>query len=216
MTRLVFFGAGGHARSVVGMSIWTMRDDMKTYGHAVVVDDDPATHGRQVNAYKVVGGREAIQPGDHVVNCIGNTPRVGDSGLAWRAEVFTCMLMRRHAVLSVVNDYDYMLGDYDIGVHVLPGAVVNAGAVIGVNCIVNTNATIEHGVYVGPHSHIAPGAVVCGDARIGNAVHVGANATVLPGVVIGDGAVIGAGAVVTQDVPPRATVFAPRAIVKES
>ena len=46
-------------------------------------------------------------------------------------------------------------------------ALVNAGARIGSNCIINTKALVEHDAVVEDHCHIATGAIVNGGVSIG-------------------------------------------------
>jgi len=51
--------------------------------------------------------------------------------------------------------------------------------------------------------------------RVEDGAWVAARATILRGVTVGRDAIVGATALVTQDVPPGATVLAPRAVRKE-
>lgn len=104
-----------------------------------------------------------------------------------------------HAVVSARAK----LGD---GTVVLHGAVVNAGATIGENCIVNSRALVEHDARVGAHVHISTGAAVNGDCVVEEGAMVGSMAVLRHGISVGAGAIVGAGAVVVRDVPPGATV----------
>jgi UDP-2-acetamido-3-amino-2,3-dideoxy-glucuronate N-acetyltransferase len=87
------------------------------------------------------------------------------------------------------------------------------------NCSVYHGATLEDGVFLGPHvvltndrypRAINPDGSLKGTddwevspIRIGYGAAVGARSVVLPGVTIGRFAMIGAGSVVTRDVPPH-------------
>lgn len=99
------------------------------------------------------------------------------------------------------------------GVHLGPGTVVMARAVLNANArmgrdgILNTGCVIEHDCVLGDNVHISPGAVLTGGVLVGAGAHVGAGAVVLPGVAVGPRAVVGAGAVATRDVPEGATVM---------
>jgi acetyltransferase-like isoleucine patch superfamily enzyme len=84
--------------------------------------------------------------------------------------------------------------------------VINAGAQIGKNCIVNTAAIVEHECRVGDHVHLSPGVLLGGGVTVHSFAHVGIGAIALPGTEIGEGAIIGAGAVVVDSVPSGATV----------
>ena len=67
------------------------------------------------------------------------------------------------------------------GVQILNGAIVQAGATICNDVIVNSRAVIEHDCYIGAMNHIAPGATVCGGVTTGSNVFIGAGSVVLPG-----------------------------------
>ena len=86
------------------------------------------------------------------------------------------------------------------------GVIINPQVKIGVGCIINTGAIIEHDCSIGKFSHIAPGAVLAGNVSIGSGSMIGANAVIKQGVSVGDNVIIGAGAVVLKDVNSN-TIF---------
>jgi UDP-perosamine 4-acetyltransferase len=88
-----------------------------------------------------------------------------------------------------------------LGSQLFPGSIVNTGASLGANVIVNSGAIVEHDCIVGNHVHIATGARLASTIEIGDGAHVGVGATVRQLISIGEGAVVGAGAVVIEDVP---------------
>jgi sugar O-acyltransferase (sialic acid O-acetyltransferase NeuD family) len=92
------------------------------------------------------------------------------------------------------------------GTVVMPGVVVNVGADVGENVILNTACSVDHHCVVAAHAHVAPGSTLAGTVRIGEETFVGAGAVIIPGVVVGARCVIGAGAVVVRDVPDGITV----------
>lgn len=85
-------------------------------------------------------------------------------------------------------------------------SLVNAGAQLGVNCIVNNHALVEHDVVVGNHCHIATGARVNGSVRIGDGSFIGSGSVLKEGIEIGSNVVIGAGEVVLHDIPSNTLV----------
>ncbi len=93
------------------------------------------------------------------------------------------------------------LGDGTIAMH---GAVVNANVRVGCNCIINSQALIEHGTQVGDHCHISTGARINGDVVVGNGCFIGSGAVIKHGISIGENALIEAGQVVLADVPSGA------------
>lgn len=74
------------------------------------------------------------------------------------------------------------------------GVVIHKNAVIGKNCVIESNVTI------GGRNNMPKVPV------IGNNVMIGTGARILGDVHIGDGSIIGANAVVLQDVPERCSV----------
>jgi len=92
------------------------------------------------------------------------------------------------------------------GGHVLAHAAVCVDATLGIECIVNTGATIDHECVLGDGVHVAPGAHVAGCVTIGEHAFVGTGASVIPRATIGARAIVGAGAVVIADVAPDTTV----------
>lgn len=94
----------------------------------------------------------------------------------------------------------------DIGTAVMHYAVINAGARIGENCIINTRAIIEHDVTIGAHCHISTGAILNGGVSVGDGVFIGSGALIREGVRIGEGCVIGMGATIRHDVPARTVI----------
>lgn len=79
-------------------------------------------------------------------------------------------------------------------------AIVNAGARIGANSIINSAAVVEHDCTIGAFSHISPGAVLCGEVCVGDDTHIGAGTTVIQQVHIGNNTLIGAGSTVIKDI----------------
>ncbi len=108
------------------------------------------------------------------------------------------------------------------------GVYVGAGVVIGDRCKLENRAsvfegaTLEDGVFVGPHAAflndkhpraVTPDGRLKGPAdwtvsptRAREGASIGAGALILPGVTVGRWAMVGSGAVVTRDVPDFALV----------
>lgn len=94
------------------------------------------------------------------------------------------------------------------GTILMHSSLVNAGAEIGANCIVNSFALVEHDVKVGNHCHIATGVRINGNVLIGAGVFIGSGCTIKEGIRIGSNALIGAGQTVLKDIPAGAVIKA--------
>ena len=92
------------------------------------------------------------------------------------------------------------------GSAILAGGVVNPDARLGVACIVNTCASVDHDCVLGAGVHLSPGAHLGGNVLVGESAWIGIGAAVRPGIRIGAGAMIAAGAAVIADVADESTV----------
>lgn len=147
---------------------------------------------------------QAQTPDIELVNGLGS---VGVIGL--RADLYERYCARGFAYASLIHPAAVLSRkhvNHGKGLQVLAGAVINTGAELGDNVLINSRAVVEHDCRVGDHCHIATAAVLCGGVVVESRVHIGANATVNQGVRIGEGAVVASGAVVIEDVPAGALV----------
>ena len=212
---LIVLCAGGHARVVI--------DILHRSGQTPVglVDTNANLHGTRLDDVPVMGTDAVVlsRAPDSVVlvNALGNVARVGDSGLTQRRELFTRFKAKGYQFAQVISPDAIVSGRATLeeGCHVITGAIVHPGCIVGVNSIVNTGAQLDHDCCIGAHSHVAPGAVLCGNVTVGAICHIGAGAVIVQGVTIGDGAVVAAGAVVLVDVPAGATVVSAAAVRRD-
>ena len=85
------------------------------------------------------------------------------------------------------------------GTIVMHGAVVNAAATVGRNCILNSLSLVEHDSVIGDHGHIATAAAINSGVHVASGTFVGSNACVRQGIRIGERCVIGMGQRVIAD-----------------
>jgi UDP-perosamine 4-acetyltransferase len=191
---IIVIGAGGHGRVVLdallaaGARVWGIADP----GHVT---------GSRVFGVVVLGGDEVldgIAPGEYLLaNGFGANPAT-----AARARVHQRLLARGFCFAQVIHPSAVIGREVELadGCQLMAGAVVQCGARIGRNAVVNTAATLDHDVVVAEDAFIAPGATLCGGVVIGPGAFIGAGATLLPGVRIGATSLVGAGALVRHDV----------------
>jgi sugar O-acyltransferase (sialic acid O-acetyltransferase NeuD family) len=101
-----------------------------------------------------------------------------------------------------------------IGVQIMQGAIIQAGAKIGDNTIINSGAIIDHDCIIGCNNHIAPGVTLSGQVESKNNVHFGTGSSVIQSVLIGENCVIGAGATITKDIEDNQIVYPARVTKK--
>lgn len=203
MSRLVVIGAGGHGR-VVADALGRLGMTART----VIVDADSSLHGFSVLGIAVRGGDDMLpvlrgEGYSEFLVAIG-----GLRAFSLRRKLFERALaaglsgwILRHPASVIAESAEIGLGS-----QVLAGAIVNAGARVGDNCILNTGSIIEHDCRLGADVHVAPRACLAGGVEVGDQVHIGVGATICENLRIGARAIVGAGAVVIRDVPPEAVV----------
>ena len=203
MRRCVILGGGGHARVLIDALLLIGQ----TVLHGILLPDE-SLWGTDVFGVPVLGGDELL-PGlaeqgvDSFVVGLGS---VGDSRL--RQKLYQYGLAQGLDVLSVCHPKAILSprARYGRGSQFLPGCIVNAGAEIGENVIINSGAIIEHDCQIGDHVHVATGAHLSGTVLVGAGAHIGTGAVVRQGITIGKNAIVGAGAVVVKNVPPDIVV----------
>lgn len=203
MKTLLLIGGGGHCRAAI--------DVIETEGRFVIkgIVQPRADGVDHVLGYRILG-EDADLPA-----LLADTPQalvtVGQiKAPTVRRHLFES-LKRLNAVMPlIVSPKAHVSRHAQVGegTLVMHGAIVNAGARIGVNGIVNSLSLIEHDAEVGNHCHISTGARINGGTIIEDGCFIGSGATLCEGVRVGANSVIGAGCVITGDVAPDTVVKA--------
>jgi sugar O-acyltransferase (sialic acid O-acetyltransferase NeuD family) len=200
MTASIFvFGASGHAKVVIDIM-----ERITGTVVAFVIDDEPATHGRSLCGYPIVGGRDALVARRATVSA--GIVAIGDN--ASRCNVGAWLATHGFRLASAVHPAAAVSRDVAIGegTAVMAGTAINRDTTIGAHVIVNTGATVDHDCVIAEGVHIGPGCHLCGGISVGARSLLGAGTTVIPGVRIGENVLVGAGSTVVQDVPDGARV----------
>lgn len=200
---VVGLGAGGHAKGI--LDILSMSEEYHVVG---LLDADPTRAGTEIMGIPVLGNDallpQVIEQGvEHFFVGLGgignNTPRqqLFDKAIGYGLKPIS---------ITHPNVWISDSATWQPGLVAMAGAIINADAHLGMNCIVNSGAIIEHDCILGNHVHIATGAKLAGSVRVGDKAHVGIGAVVRQSLYIGGAAVVGAGAVVVKDVPSETVV----------
>ena len=185
MKRVNVYGASGHAKVII--DIINLTEDV-----AVVYDDNMSISF--IDDLRVI---HEIQNFENWVIAVGDN-FVRKKICSENSFSYSTLIHPK----AIISDY-VKLGKGSV---FMAGCVVNPSVSIGMHCIINTRASIDHECTLSDFVHISPGAILCGNVRIMEGTHVGAGAVILPGITIGKWSVIGAGAVIIKDVPDGVTV----------
>ena len=189
---VVIIGGGGHGRVLIDALLILGADIMGVADPQLRPEDAPFN-------VPLLGGDEAIMALSRedvlLVNGVGSIK----STLA-RDAVYQRFLDLGFRFASVVHPSAMVSprAIVEVGCQIMAGAVVQCDAQIGVNSIINTRSSVDHGCSIGRSVHIAPGVVLCADVRIGEGSHVGSGAVIIQGIEIASRSLIPAGSVVTS------------------
>lgn len=208
MSKLVIWGASGHAR-VVADAVRKLAQ----YSVVGFLDDTPSRKGEHFAGAEILGGRNALVS----LRAAGVTfvhIAVGDC----RARVALAEVAETHGLklCSVVHPSASVALDAEVGAgtFLAAGALLGAQARLGRCVIVNSRASVDHDCFVDDGAHVGPGVTLGGFAQIGKAAWLGIGATVRDRVAVGDGAIVGAGALVLRDIPAHVVAYGAPATVR--
>lgn len=201
MTRgAVILGGGGHARVLIDL----IRQAGLAEPHGIL-DADASRWGGELDGVPILGGDELLPQLDVSTFVVGlGSGR--DTGPRRRLFSQAVELGLEPETLRHPTAICASVVEIGRGCQLLAGSIVNSGASVGENVIVNTGAIVEHDCVVGDHVHVATGASLASGVVVGAGAHVGIGAVVRQRISIGEEAVVGAGAVVVRDVPAGAVV----------
>lgn len=195
----VIWGSAGHAKVLASLIA-------RRRGSVVALFDNNASTVSALDGVPLFIGEEGFQEWAAQQSNIADLCGLAAIGGARGTDrLMIQALFRRHGLrLAPIVHPDASVCETAIlgeGTQVLALAVVAADAQIGVACIINHRAAVDHESILGDGVHLAPGATLCGCVRLGSNVMIGAGSVVLPRVTIGENTIVGAGSIVTKDLP---------------
>jgi sugar O-acyltransferase (sialic acid O-acetyltransferase NeuD family) len=194
---LLLIGAGGHARACV--------DVLEAEGRFDIAGliGGPHEVGQDVFGYRVIGvDGDLAAHRARIPNALVAVGQIRSS--ATRERLFAELKTLGFSTPAIVSPRAYVSRHASIGAGsiVMHGAIVNAGARIGENCILNSHSLVEHDAVVGAHTHLSTGAIVNGAAHVGARCFVGSGAVVREGITVGEGSLIGMHQAMLRDCAP--------------
>lgn len=189
--RLVIIGAGGHGRVIADIAL------KNGYTDICFVDDNISG---SVMMFPVIGTSSDInglndRKTDFVVAIGDNRVR---KRIAEQYAVNWVSLIHPSAQIALGTKIDK-------GTVVMANAVINACTKVGMHCIVNSGAIVEHDNVIKDYVHLSPKAALGGTVWVGALTHIGIGATINNNVRICENSIIGAGAVVVRNIDQSGT-----------
>lgn len=94
------------------------------------------------------------------------------------------------------------------GCVIMPGALIEPGASVGMDTFIWGNVVVAHDAEVGDHCWLAAGAVISGMAKVEERCFVGVNATIANKMVCGAASIIGGAAFISKNIRPDSVFLA--------
>lgn len=194
---LVILGSGGHCKVIIDCIVSSGLGKI-----LFLADFDPKKQGSELFGFGIESEDEIFRrcEPESVDLVLG----IGATGnLQKRKIIFEKFKTKGYSFRTIAHKNSLFSSYSDIreGGQIFAGAIVQAGAKIGENVILNTSARIDHDCRIDSHCHISPGAILCGNVFVGENTHIGAGTVIREGIRIGSNCIVGAGSVVVKDVP---------------
>ena len=203
MKKIIFVGAGGHAKSVA--------DSINKSEYELCGFIDSNKKGTHMGLPILGTDLEDIPNYEEYCYFVS----IGDVG--YRKLWFDRIRNRRLSIINIIDSSAIISSGVKMGIGNFVGkmAVINADAEIGNNNVINTKALIEHECKVGDHNHLSTNSVINGNVIVGNSVFLGSSSVCNGQLKIGSNAIIGSGSVIIKDVPENVTVVGvPARVIK--
>jgi len=191
ISKIILFGAGGHALSVIDVI-----EKTKKFKILFVVDKFDGLVGK----YKVYKQNEQIDYYKKYTNNVFiSIGQIKDSNP--RKNLYKKLIEKKYTLPKIISPYAHVSSSAKIGNGsiIMHHALVNSYAEIGENCIVNSKTLVEHNVKVENNCHLSTGSIINGDCYIKKDSFIGSNATIIQGITIGEKSIIGVGKIIKKN-----------------
>lgn len=192
-SKLIIAGCGWHAHIVAELAELTGQ-----YAQVQLLDRDWPDKTRWGD-WPVVGGFDVLER-DLSISVDDFFVALGDNS----ARIALCnqIICNGGKLATLIHPHSFVSPRAQLK----PGTVVCAGAIvqpyvsIGMGCIINTAATVDHHCALADGVHLSPGVHLSGNVTIGKGTWVGTGASVRDKLTIGDNITVGVGSVVVKDI----------------
>lgn len=198
--KLLIFGAGGHAKSVISVALAQGGWDII----GAVADDYPVDIS-DVLGVPVLGGRETL------VNIRNDGVRfafvaIGDDQA--REEISQLLVQHNYQLANIIHPTAQVMANASLADGILLHAycLIGAETDIGQGCIIQPHVSVGHESKLGAYVQLCPGARVGGQTVMGNFCFLGPNAVIYPQISLGECVAVGANTTVNKSVASHQSV----------
>lgn len=212
MNNIIIVGCSGHAKVVI--DIIEQENKYKIIGILDRLDNV----GINVYGYSVIGTEEDLPLLVNKHNIVGGIIGIGDNFIRRKVSKRIKEIASTFQFINAIHPSSTVGKNVKMGVGnvLVAGARVNADAIIGDHCILNTNSSLGHEGIMKNYSSLSSNATIGGGAVIGECSIVALSATVLHNRKIGEHTVIGSGSLVVKDIPENVVAFgSPSKIIRK-
>ena len=177
--KIILIGGGGHCRACIDV---IEQEGLFTIAGIV---DVPEKKQHNVLGYPVIGSdadlAELIKSFPNVLITLGHI-----KSPIRRMELFDDLMQMGARFPMIQSPLAYVSSHAQVaeGTIVMHHVLINAGARVGRNCIINNKALVEHDAVIEDHCHISTGAVVNGGVKIGSGSFYGSGAVAAENTLI--------------------------------
>jgi sugar O-acyltransferase (sialic acid O-acetyltransferase NeuD family) len=192
--KIFIIGAGGHAKTCIDVI-----ESNNKFKVAYLVDKK--SNKKIIFNHKIIKESNFMKKeGNKKLNILIGIGQIKNNNLRknifFRYKKFGCNFPNITSKFSYVSKNSLLKE----GILICHGVVINAGVEIGLNCIINNQALIEHDARVGNHCHISTGSIINGGTIIGSNTFIGSGTTIKENIMIGNNCVIGAGLTIKKNI----------------
>lgn len=203
MQNIVIFGASGHGSVVLDCI------EKEAKYQVVGFIDSFKPKGTEHNGYSVLGTEYDLPQLMEEYDLFGGIVAIGDN---WTRS----MIVDR--IAGIAPDFNYVSAVHPnaevgkevqigAGTVIMPGVMVNANAIIGNHCILNTSSSLDHDGFMNHFSSLAPNVCVGGNFILGKGSAICLGSNIIENITIGAHSVVGAGSLVVGNVSDHLVVY---------
>ncbi|NNE76889.1 MAG: acetyltransferase [Pricia sp.] len=203
MENIVIIGASGHGGMIL--------DCVEKEGRYNVLGfvDSFKEKGVKLNGYEILGSEEDLPLLIDKLNIEGALLAIGNNWTRKKVADKIGEIAPDLKFVTTIHPTATIARNVEIGIGtvIMAGAIINANAVMGDFCILNTNSSLGHDGIMYNFSSIASGVCTGGNLMLGSYSAISLGANIIENITIEEHSIIGAGSLVVKNVKGYSVVY---------